>query len=195
TTPPPSATPTSSPTAGTKGLLSPLKYKLSLTGQRQQNGYYCVPASSSMSLSTFGIKVSQATLAKKMKTAAPGGTTGNAVTPVLNAYVKSKGFRFTVPKSGDGNALVLMDRISTNVGDYHKAPLLGVWMEQLPWNKGKVNGTKVAHAIIAYGYDKLAGTITVYDPGRSTGGSHTVSASTLAKTLQPGWNMYFIEKL
>ncbi|TDD20726.1 C39 family peptidase [Nonomuraea diastatica] len=84
TAPPPSGTPTpvatSTATAAPKGLLSPLRCVLSLKGQRQQNGYYGVPASSSMSLSTFGIKVSQSTLAKKMKTTS-SGTRGNAVAP------------------------------------------------------------------------------------------------------------------
>ncbi|TDE17943.1 hypothetical protein E1295_48225, partial [Nonomuraea mesophila] len=141
TTPP--ATPTSSPTAGTKGLLSPLKYKVSLKGQYQKTNYYCVPASSSMSLSTFGVKVSQATLAKKMKTTSSGGTKGKNAIPVINTYLKSKGYKVSSTTDADGNSLVLMDRISTQVGELHKAPVLAVWMEQLPWNKGKVKGKKV----------------------------------------------------
>ncbi|MGP3932283.1 C39 family peptidase [Nonomuraea sp. KM88] len=192
--PAPTSTPTPTPTASTKGLLSPLKYKVSLKGQYQQTNYYCVPASSSMSLSTFGVKVSQKTLAKKMKTTASGGTKGKYAIPVINTYLKSKGYKVTSTTDADGNALVLMDRVSTQVGELRKAPVLAVWMEQLPWNKGKVKGSKVGHAIIAYGYDKLANTITVYDPWKPTGGSHTIKASTLAKVLQSGGNMYSISK-
>ncbi|TDD20725.1 hypothetical protein [Nonomuraea diastatica] len=61
--------------------------------------------------------------------------------------------------------------------------------------QGQGQGHQDPHRIIAYGYDKPANTITVYDPSRSTGGSHTVNAFTLARALQPGWNMYSIEKL
>lgn len=197
--PTPAPSPTSTPTATTaatpKGLFTPLKYRLSLKGQRQQTNYFCVPASSSMSLSTFGVSVSQSTLAKKMKTTASGGTKGSNALPVINAYVKSRGYKYTSPTDADGNALVLMSRVSGNIGDLHRAPVLAVWMEQLPWNKGKIKGTKVGHAIIAYGYDKTAGTITVYDPWKPTGGAHTISASALAKVLQPAGNMYYISKL
>ncbi|MFG1703501.1 C39 family peptidase [Nonomuraea sp. M3C6] len=185
---------TPAPTPTTNGLLTPLKYQLSLKGQPQTTNYYCVPASSSMSLSTFGLKVSQATLAKKMKTTASGGTKGSKAVPVINAYVKSKGYKYTSPTDADGNASVLMNRVSGNIGDLHRAPVIAVYMERLPWNKGKVKGTKLGHAIIAYGYDKPAGTITVYDPWKPTGGSHTISASALAGTLQPG-SMYYISKL
>jgi hypothetical protein len=194
-TPAPSPSPTSTTTATPKGLFTPLKYKLSLKGQRQQTNYFCVPASTSMSLSTFGVSVSQSTLAKKMKTTASGGTKGSNALPVINAYVKSRGYKYTSPTDADGNALVLMNRVSGNIGDLHRAPVLAVWMEQLPWNKGKIKGTKVGHAIIAYGYDKTAGTITVYDPWKPTGGAHTISASALAKILQPGGNMYYLSKL
>ncbi|MBF8186667.1 C39 family peptidase [Nonomuraea sp. K274] len=196
-TPAPTASPRSTPvaTATPKGLLTPVKYQLSLKGQRQSTNYYCVPASSSMSLSSFGIKVSQSTLAKKMKTTSSGGTKGANAVPVLNAYVKSKGYKYTIPTDADGNALVLMKRVSEDIGDLHRAPVIAVYMEQLPWNKGKVKGTEVGHAIIAYGYNKLTGTITVYDPWKPTGGSHTIAAATLANTLQPGGNMYDISKL
>ncbi|MET7329226.1 C39 family peptidase [Nonomuraea sp. NPDC005650] len=193
--PSPSAAPTPTATASPKGLFAPLKYQLSLKGQRQETNYFCVPASSSMSLSTFGVKVSQSTLAKKMKTTAAAGTKGSNALPVVNAYVKSRGYKFTIPTDADGNALVLMNRVSGNIGDLHRAPVLAVWMEQLPWNKGKIKGTKVGHAIIAYGYDKTAGSITVYDPWKPTGGTHTVKASVLADILQPGGNMYFVSKL
>ncbi|MFG1690355.1 C39 family peptidase [Nonomuraea sp. NPDC049269] len=193
-TPSPSATasPTPSPTA--KGLFTPPRYQLSLKGQRQQTNYYCVPASSSMSLSSFGVSVSQATLAKKMKTTTSGTKGANAV-PVINAYVKSRGYKYTIPTDADGNPGVLMSRVSGNIGDLHRAPVIAVWMEQLPWNKGKVKGAKIGHAIIAYGYDRTKGTITVYDPWKPTGGSHTLSASALAKVIQPGGNMYYVSKL
>ncbi|MEO3876687.1 C39 family peptidase [Nonomuraea sp. B12E4] len=193
--PSPSPIAAPAPSASTKGLLTPLKYQLSLTGQQQQTNYYCVPASSSMSLSTFGIKVSQATLAKKMKTTASDGTSGTNALPVLNAYIKSKGYRFTKPTDSDGNPSMLMKRVSENIGDLHRAPVIAVWMEQLPWNQGKVKGANIGHAIVAYGYDKPAGTVTVYDPWKPTGGIHTISATALAGIVQPKGNMYYVSKL
>ncbi|WP_433514237.1 C39 family peptidase [Nonomuraea sp. CA-143628] len=195
-TTPATPTPSPSPTASAKpmGIFTPLSYTLPLKGQRQQTNYYCVPASSSMSLSSFGVNVSQATLAKKMKTTTSGTKGANAV-PVINAYVKSRGYKYTIPTDADGNPSVLMSRVSQNIGDLRRAPVIAVWMEQLPWNKGKVKGTKIGHAIVAYGYNKTKGTITVYDPWKPTGGSHTLSASTLAKVIQPGGNMYYVSKL
>ncbi|MFI7632839.1 C39 family peptidase [Nonomuraea sp. NPDC049400] len=177
------------------GFVRPLKYQLSLEGQRQQTNYFCVPASSAMSLASFGIAVSQSTLAKKMKTHPPYGTEGSDAVPVINAYVKSLGYKFTMPTDADGNPAVLMKRVSKDIGELHRAPVLTVWMDQLPWNKGKVKGTEIGHAILAYGYDKVAGTITVYDPWKPTGGTHTISASALARVLQPAGNMYYVTKL
>ncbi|MBE1590272.1 C39 family peptidase [Nonomuraea angiospora] len=194
-TPTPSPSPSSSVTATPKGLFTPLKYQLNLKGQRQETNYFCVPASSSMSLSTFGVNVSQSTLAKQMKTTASAGTKGRDAIPVVNAYLKSRGYKVTSPTDADGNAVVLMNRVSGNIGDLRRAPVLAVWMEQLPWNKGKIKGTRVGHAIIAYGYDKTAGTVTVYDPWKPTGGTHTIKAAVLAGILQPGGNMYYISKL
>ncbi|MEW1842363.1 C39 family peptidase [Nonomuraea angiospora] len=194
-TPTPTPSPSPSATATPKGLFTPLKYQLNLKGQRQETNYFCVPASSSMSLSTFGVNVSQSTLAKQMKTTASAGTKGKDAIPVVNAYLKSRGYKVTSPTDADGNAVVLMNRVSGNIGDLRRAPVLAVWMEQLPWNKGKIKGTRVGHAIIAYGYDKTAGTVTVYDPWKPTGGTHTIKASVLAGILQPGGNMYYVSKL
>jgi hypothetical protein len=70
-----------------------------------------------------------------------------------------------------------------------------VWMEKLPWNQGKLADRWIGHAIIAYGYDQQAGTITVFDPWRPTGGPHTLSATSLSMTLQSGAGMHYISKL
>ena len=59
----------------------------------------------------------------------------------------------------------MMAKVSYDVGVLKRAPILGVWMEKLPWNSG-MSGSKVGHAITAYGYDRTAGTITVWIPGR-----------------------------
>ncbi|MEV0237417.1 C39 family peptidase [Nonomuraea sp. NPDC050786] len=176
-------------------LVRPLKYQLSLDAQRQQTNYFCVPASSSMSLASFGIMVNQATLAKKMKTAPPYGTEGVDAVPVINTYINFLGYKVTMPTDADGNPAVLMKRVAKDIGELHRAPVLTVWMDQLPWNKGKVKGHRIGHAILAYGYDKSARTITVYDPWKPTGGTHVISASALADVLQPAGNMYYVSKL
>ncbi|MFB9836684.1 FG-GAP-like repeat-containing protein [Actinoallomurus acaciae] len=162
---------------------APTSAKLSLTGQYQDTNYKCVPTSASMSLSTFGVSVSQDTLATQMGTTAANGTSGNQALPVMNGYVDPLGYSYGF--SDASTASSMMSQVSYDVGVLKRAPTLGVWMEKLPWNAG-MSGTKVGHAIVAYGYDSSAGTITVWDPWKATGGSHTITAAKLAADMQPG---------
>jgi hypothetical protein len=162
---------------------APTSAKLSLKGQYQNTNYKCVPTSASMSLSTFGVSVSQDTLATKMGTTSANGTTGNQALPVMNGYVDPLGYSYGF--SDASTASSMLSQVSYDVGVLKRAPTLGVWMEKLPWNAG-MSGTKVGHAIVAYGYDTGAGTITVWDPWKATGGSHTISAAKLAADMQPG---------
>ncbi|MFE9106233.1 FG-GAP-like repeat-containing protein [Actinomadura geliboluensis] len=161
---------------------APASAKLPLTGRYQNTNYNCVPTSASMSLSTFGVSVSQETLAAKMGTTPADGTSGNQALPVMNGYVDPLGYSYGF--SSASTASTMMEQVSYNVGVLKRAPVLGVWMEKLPWNAG-MSGSKVGHAIVAYGYDRDAGTITVWDPWKSTGGSHTITAAKLAADMQP----------
>ena len=181
-------TPATAPAA----LAVPSSASVKIKAQYQKTGYYCVPASGAMSLSTFGIKVSQKTLAKKMGTT-KNGTSGTKATPVLNKYVKSRGYSYTVVKDVNNSPSTLMKRVSYDIGVLKKAPTIAVWMEKLPWNKG-TSGSRIGHAIVAYGYNKKKGTITVWDPWKKTGGKHTISAKTLSKTLQGTGGMRYISK-
>src|SRR5690349_12261885 len=70
-------------------LAMPRSYQLTLREQYQTTNYYCVPASSSMSLATFGVKVSQATLAQKMRTTTRG-TGGEQAAAVIDGYIRPK---------------------------------------------------------------------------------------------------------
>ncbi|QKG23249.1 FG-GAP-like repeat-containing protein [Actinomadura verrucosospora] len=160
---------------------APTAAKLSLKGQYQNTNYKCVPTSASMSLSTFGVSVSQDTLATQMGTTAAKGTTGNQSLPVMNGYVDPLGYSYGF--TDVSTASKMMANVSYDIGVLKRAPVLGVWMEKLPWNAG-MSGSKVGHAIIAYGYDSKAGTITVWDPWKPTGGSHTISAAKLAADAQ-----------
>ncbi|GLY86666.1 FG-GAP-like repeat-containing protein [Actinoallomurus iriomotensis] len=162
---------------------APTSAKLSLTGQYQNTNYKCVPTSASMSLSTFGVSVSQDTLATQMGTTAAKGTSGSQALPVVNNYADPLGYSYGF--SDASTASSMMSQVSYDVGVLKRAPILGVWMEKLPWNSG-MTGSKVGHAIIAYGYDSSAGTITVWDPWKATGGSHTITAAKLAADMQPG---------
>ncbi|GAA2168148.1 FG-GAP-like repeat-containing protein [Actinomadura napierensis] len=161
---------------------APASAKLSLKGQRQKTNMNCVPTSSSMSLSTFGVNVSQDTLAKQMGTSATKGTTGAQARPVLNSYAEPLGYSYGYADVSTASSM--MTEVSYDVGVLKRAPTLGVWAEKLPWNS-KMTGTKVGHAIVLYGYDRSAGTITVYDPSSITGGTHTIAASALAADSQP----------
>ena len=161
---------------------APASAKLSLTGQYQNTNYKCVPTSASMSLSTFGVSVGQDTLATKMGTTAANGTSGNQALPVVNGYADPLGYSYGFADASTASSM--MSQVSYDVGVLKRAPILGVWMEKLPWNAG-MSGSKVGHAIIAYGYDTGAGTITVWDPWKPTGGAHTITAAKLAADMQP----------
>lgn len=168
--------------AAAAAAAAPASAKLPLTGRYQNTNYNCVPTSASMSLSTFGVSVSQETLAAKMGTTPADGTSGNQALPVMNGYVDPLGYSYGF--SSASTASTMMEQVSYNVGVLKRAPVLGVWMEKLPWNAG-MSGSNVGHAIVAYGYDRDAGTITVWDPWKSTGGTHTITAAKLAADMQP----------
>jgi hypothetical protein len=174
-------------------LAMPRAYRLTLHEQYQATNYYCVPASTSMSLSTFGVKVSQATLARKMRTTTRG-TGGDSAASVMDAYLHPRRFDDRIVGDVVGHPEILMQRVSYDVGSLRRAPIIQVWMERLPWNKGKLKGQGIGHAIIAYGYNQQAGTITVFDPWQPTGGTHTLSATSLATTLQSGSGMHYISR-
>ena len=55
-------------------------------------------------------------------------------------------------------------------------------MEKVPWNKGMKG--HYGHAILIYGYDLNKKTLTVWDPWKASGGTHTLSAAALNKTMQ-----------
>jgi hypothetical protein len=173
---------------------APSSYELAIKEQYQRTDYYCMPASASMSLSTFGIKVKQATLARKMKTTTVGTTDANAI-PVLRSYVKSLGYKYTAVPGLAGRPKALLKRVAYDVGVLHRAPDIDVWMEKLPWDRGRIDGTRIGHIMVVYGYDETKGTITVFDPWRPTGGTHTLSAKTLAGTLQDDGSIHYISRI
>jgi hypothetical protein len=187
----PTVTPAPSPT---RPAGPPAAYRLRLRGQRQWTNYYCEPASASMSLATFGIKVDQNKLARKMKTRRAVGTRGDDVELVMENYIYPKHYSDTIVRDVAGHPKVLMSKVVYDVGTLRRAPILQVWMERLPWNAGRGYGRKVGHAIVASGYDRSKGTITVFDPWGPTGGTHTLSVKALAKTLQSAGGMHYIER-
>ncbi|MFB4304742.1 FG-GAP-like repeat-containing protein [Actinomadura sp. GTD37] len=170
-------------TAVSAAAATPAAAKLSLKGQYQATNYNCVPTSASMSLSTFGVSVGQSSLAAQMGTTAADGTSGNQALPVMDRYADPLGYSYGFANAS--TASTMMSQVAYDVGVLKRAPVLGVWMEKLPWNSG-MSGSKVGHAIVAYGYDSGAGTITVWDPWKATGGSHTITAAKLAADMQPG---------
>jgi Peptidase_C39 like family len=194
--PPGTATQVTSATRATSILpvTMPRSYRLKLHEQYQWTNYYCVPAATSMSLSTFGMKVGQDTLARKMRTTTKG-TGGDTAASVIDGYLHPRKFDDRIVGDVVRHPEILMQRVSYDVGSLRRAPIIQVWMERLPWNKGRLTGQWVGHAIVAYGYDQQAGTITVFDPWRPTGGTHTIPASVLARTLQSGGGMHYISRL
>lgn len=171
---------------------APSAYTLKVTGHRQETNYYCVPASSQLVLNSFGITVSQRTLATKMGTTASGGTSGANANKVLNAYVNPKGYKVVTYSAKDPAKLMTMIRY--DVGTLHRAPYMGVWMEDLPWNKGKVQGNNIGHGIAVYGYNASKGTVTVYDPWKPTGGPHTLTVKQLSAVSQSSGGLHYITR-
>lgn len=174
---------------------TPGAYRLRVAGQFQATPFYCVPAASSMSLATFGVTATQGALARQMATTRARGTTGDSAARVIDTYIRPRRYDDSIVGDVVGRPKTLMARVAYDVGALHRAPVMQVWMELLPWNRGRLRGSRVGHAIIAYGYDRQRGTITVFDPWRPTGGPHTLAATALATTLQSGSGMHFISRL
>ncbi|QKG23809.1 C39 family peptidase [Actinomadura verrucosospora] len=179
----PAPVPPSRPTLQ-QTAFSPASYTVKITGQYQSRNNWCVPTSSSISLRTLGVKVSQATLAKKMRTAGPG-TTARQALPVLNAYAKPKHLAY---RTGDdiSTGTRLLAKVRYDAGVLHRATVLGVWADDLPWNARQGFPNHTGHAIVVYGYNATKKTITVWDPWKATGGKHTISAAKLSAVSQKG---------
>ncbi|GAA2397422.1 hypothetical protein GCM10010191_00030 [Actinomadura vinacea] len=179
----PVAAPRSQP-ALQQAAAAPGSYTVKITGQYQSKNNWCVPTSSSISLRTLGVNVSQATLAKKMKTAGPG-TTARQALPVLNAYAKPKHLAY---RTGDdiSTGTKLLTKVRYDAGVLHRATVLGVWADDLPWNTKQGFPNHTGHAIVVYGYNASKKTITVWDPWKATGGKHTISAAKLSAVSQKG---------
>ncbi|WP_344179638.1 FG-GAP-like repeat-containing protein [Kribbella lupini] len=158
----------------------PTAGKLAITGVYQSTNYFCVPASSQVTLATYGVNVTQQTLAKEMGTTTEG-TYNRTALPVVNKYVNPLGYSIWSSDT-TGNATNLLNWAAYDIGTLKRAPMIGVWMEKLPWNKG-LSG-HFGHAILVYGYDQTAKTLTVWDPWKPTGGTHTIAASTLNAAMQ-----------
>lgn len=180
------AQPKSAAAVASAAAAAPNAARLSIKAVYQSTNYNCVPASSAISLGTFGINVTQETLAKKMGTTT-SGTYDRTALPVINGYVNPLAYSVWNADT-TGNATNLLNWAAYDIGQMKRAPKIGVWMEKLPWNKG-MSG-HFGHAILVYGYDKTAKTLTVWDPWKPTGGTHTLSAAALNATMQSGGLSY-----
>ena len=163
---------------------SPARLTLKIKKVYQPRPLWCAPAGASISLARLGISVNQKTLAKKMKTRSPYGTYDYDAIRVLNSYAGQKGYQFTLAYDANKPGR-LAKRVVHNVGVLRKAVPLQVYMKRLPWYKGLIDGNP-GHLIIAYGYDKKAKTVTVWDPYNYyfNGGSHVIPLKRLAKATQ-----------
>ncbi|MCO5997466.1 C39 family peptidase [Actinoallomurus rhizosphaericola] len=179
------------PSASPTVPVPPVSHRLRMTREFQTTSYNCAPASGVMSLSTFHIKVRQSALARKMRTKYPKGTTGDNAMTALRGYLAHTPYSLTFDAWPSSGSTYLLKEVSYDVGVLHRAPLVAVWWERLPWNRGIGSRRKTGHIIVAYGYDQKKRTITVFDPWRPTGGTHTLRASALLKALQPS-GLYYI---
>lgn len=132
---------------------------LSVVVQPQTTSYYCVPASSRVTLSAFISSLpSQDTLASQLGTTSSGTYMSN-VPAVLNSYQSRNPYVFTSATS----LTDLQDRIQVDIQLY-TAPLQNqVQMGLLPWYGGTLLGH---HDIATYGYNYApnVSNANVYDP-------------------------------
>jgi hypothetical protein len=169
----------------------PVSRRLRIAKEYQSTSYNCAPASGVMSLSTFHVTVRQSTLARKMRTKSPKGTTGDNAMAALRGYLARTPYSLTFEGLPTGPPDFVLKEVAYDVGVLGRAPLVAVWWERLPWNKRIGSRRKLGHLIVAYGYDRRKGTITVFDPWRPTGGTHTLRAAALTRALQPS-GLYYI---
>lgn len=132
---------------------------LSVVVESQATSYYCVPASSRVTLSAFISSLpSQSTLASQLGTTSSGTYMSN-VPAVLNSYQSRNYYAFNSTSS----LTDLRDRIQLDIQSY-AAPLQNqVQMSLLPWYAGSLSGN---HDIATYGYyyaTKVSNAY-VYDP-------------------------------
>lgn len=157
----------------------PVRAEVTHKAWQQKKGSWCAPASVQLSLRTFGVKVTQDTLAAKMDTD-DVGTTGADMRRVYNAYLEPEGYQQTWADATDPD--VLMDSVAHNVGVLGKAAPLGIWGTKAPWIQSE---SEFGHVVSVRGYDRAAGTVTVWDPSaNSYGGHHVVDVDKLAGASQ-----------
>ncbi|MFI6316573.1 C39 family peptidase [Nonomuraea sp. NPDC050556] len=181
---PVSAEATPAPAGSTIALTaaSPARAEIAIKGVFQATDHWCAPASGAIALRTLGIKVSQTTLARKMRTT-KDGTLADNILRVLNAYSKDTGYTY-VPAADVYSSKRLGQRIAHSVGTLGKAVPVQVFLDRLPWYRDVDFGRKdVGHVMIVNGYDKRAKTFTVWDPNNYTGdgGEHRITWGQLAK--------------
>ncbi|GAA4630279.1 hypothetical protein GCM10023196_054980 [Actinoallomurus vinaceus] len=150
-----------------------------------------MPAAAVVSLSTLGIKVSQSRFAAKMHMTRQGEYDGEDFYGAVNRYLHDTPYQVNNVGGPDSEPDFVMREVAYDVGVLQRAPMLSVWGERLPWHKGTERGRKVDHMVVAVGYDRSKGTVTVFDPWPDTGGVRTLPVATLARTLQIG-GLYFI---
>lgn len=179
-----SAAPAVAPLAET-----PVRYEVKHKAWEQKEPSWCAPASVQLSLRTFGVYVTQDTLADKMNTDSVG-TGGADMERVYDSYLEAEGYEMSWSTAQDPDAL--MDAVSYDVGVLHKAIPLGVWGAKASWINADEN---FGHVVSVRGYDKEADTFTIWDPWLGGyGGHHTVSADNLADAAQQN-GLAYVHKL
>lgn len=161
------------------------KGSVSITGEKQQKSYWCVPASSRITLSALrSSPPTQKTLASKEHTsAAIGGTVMTNVAPVLNSYQTKNHFLYSNDTPSSSN---LVTRVRYDI-DSLRSPLIpAIQGSYLPaW---KQRGYSGSHAIVIYGWNvatKKPYNLNVYDPlNVKWSGAYNVPASTIYAALK-----------
>ena len=160
---------------------------VSITGEKQQRPYWCVPASSRITLSALRSNPpTQTTLANRLHTTSDG--TQMAFLPAaLNAYQSKNHFIFTNTTPSSSN---LVTRVRYDI-DEQRSPLVPALQgSYLPaW---RARGYSGYHAVVIYGWNvatKQPYYLNLYDPlNVSWSGPYNVKASTVYSAMKAEHN-------
>lgn len=168
--------------------------RLSVPLYKQENSYYCGPASAQMTLSYLYGSVSQSTLARNMGTNLEQGTFVYKMVNGLNSYLGSSAYKYVSNSSiSFGNGL-------TYSIDRGKPVICHVMTGTLP--NYSATGYDTGHYVVATGYSFTAsgssGSDTVYynDPNNNNSyyGRYSTSWSSMRRAINRNAELYIMSK-
>lgn len=151
-------------------------------GQTQEHAQWCAPASGSISLSSIGVHVGQAQLARESGTTLAGGTPDSArYVAALDRAAAHVGVTYSLTSEPSAQ---LMGQLLASEIEHGYAPPMPVVAGRLPWVH---NGSTEGHVIVIVGADPTDHDVRVWDPDAGAQHVHVMTWSQLYRASQgPG---------